>query len=708
MKSRILLFLFLATFMFEGIAQKKQLTLEDAIINRYGTLAPDRLEQLQWQASKHVCSLVRDNQLIKVYTYGKKTVLFDLNRLNDLLGSSLKKMPRFTWVDTKSLAFNYKGERIVINAKARRILSRTKLPQEAANLDYCKANEAYAFTRDNNLYIQKEGIEKAITKDDNKEHVYGQAVSRNEFGIMGGTFWSPKGNLLAFYKKDESKVSNYPLVNYMERVATHTPIKYPMAGMPSEIVSVGVYNMRTGQTIYLNKQGEAEDYMTNITWSPDEKYLFVQELNRDQNHMRLNQYDAETGSFVRMVLEEKGRAFVEPQHKLYFLPNRPNQFFMLSNWDGYYHVHYYNTTGKFLGQLTKGKWEVNRIVGYDPDEELLFVEGTKDSPLEKHLYKIDINTLAIKRLTQGEGVHSVRISPDQKYFIDQFQSTETPGKVSLISNQGGVLETLLYSKDNAYEYEFGENKIVELLCKDGKNTLYGRMILPPNFDATKKYPVILYVYGGPHAQLVTKRWKNGARWWQYYMAQKGCIAFTLDNRGTPNRGRDFETSIHRQLGVNEMEDQMTGIAYLKTLPYVDADRIGVHGWSFGGFMTINLMLTYPETFKVGVAGGPVIDWSMYEVMYGERYMDTPQENPEGYKNSNLLNKVKNLDGRLMLIHGVQDPTVVMQHSMEFLRECIKQRKQVDFFAYPTHPHNVRGYDRVHLMEKVSRYFEENL
>ncbi len=708
MKTKVLLLLFFTTFIFEGIAQKKQLTLEDAIINRYGKLAPDKLQQLQWQASKHVCSLVKDDQLMKIYTYGKETNLFDLNRLNTLLGSSLKKMPYFSWVDDNSLSFFYEGERLVINAGARRIISRTPLPKDASNLEYCKENNTYAFTRENNLYIQQKGVERAVTNDENKEHVYGQSVSRNEFGINGGIFWSPNGNFLAFYKKDESNVSNYPLANYMERVAIHTPIKYPMAGMSSEIVSVGVYDMRTKQTVYLDKQGEAEDYMTNITWSPDEKYVFVQELNRAQDHMRLNQYDAMTGNFIRMVLEERGSAFVEPQHKLFFLPNRPDNFFMLSNWDGYYHVHYFDTKGKFLRQLTKGKWDVNRIVGYDPEKEFLFVEGTKDSPLERHLYRIDINTLSINKLTEGRGVHSVKISPDQQYFIDYFQSTETPNKISLISNQGKILKTLLISKDNASEYEFGENRIIELPCKNAKDTLYARMILPPNFDATKKYPVILYVYGGPHAELVTKSWKNGARWWQYYMAQKGYIAFTLDNRGTPNRGRDFETSVHRRLGVNEMEDQMTGIEYLKTLPYVDTDRIGVHGWSFGGFMTINLMLTHPKTFKVGVAGGPVIDWSMYEIMYGERYMDTPQENPEGYKNSNLLNKVNNLEGRLMVIHGVQDPTVVMQHSMKFLRECIKQRKQLDFFAYPTHPHNVRGYDRVHLMEKVSRYFEENL
>lgn len=708
MKIKFLLLPILFVFSFQGIAQKKQLTIEDAIINRYGSLAPDRLQQLQWLPSGHVCSFVKDNQLIKQHTYGMTTTLFELNDLNKLLGDSLKKIPYLSWVDDTTLALYYKGERLTIDHKARRVLSRYPFPKDAANLKYNEKNETYTFTRENNLLLSKGGIEKYITKDDNKNNVYGQAVSRNEFGISDATFWSPKGNYLAFYKKDESKVSDYPLVDYMGRVAEHTPIKYPMAGMPSEIVSIGIYNTENGKTVYLEKQGEPEDYMTNITWSLDEKYLFVQELNRAQNYMQLNQYDANTGKFMKKVLEERSTTYVEPQHPIVFLPDAPDRFFMFSNWDGYTHLLLYNTDGKFIRQLTKGKWEVTRFLGYDDEKGLLYIEGTKDSPLERHLYRVNIQNEEISKLTEGSGVHYTTISPDNKYFLDSFESKEIPNVTTLISNKGKRLRTLSVSKDNASDYEFGENKIIELSCKDGKNTLYARMILPPNFEASKKYPVILYVYGGPHAQLITKSWKNEARWWQYYMAQKGYIAFTLDNRGTPNRGRDFETAIHRQLGVKEMEDQMTGIEYLKSLPYVDADRIGVHGWSFGGFMTTNLMLTHPETFKVGVAGGPVIDWSMYEIMYGERYMDTPQENPEGYKNSNLLNKVNNLKGRLMIIHGVQDPTVVMQHSMKFLRECVKQNKQVDFFVYPTHPHNVRGWDRVHLMEKVSRYFEENL
>jgi len=234
------------------------------------------------------------------------------------------------------------------------------------------------------------------------------------------------------------------------------------------------------------------------------------------------------------------------------------------------------------------------------------------------------------------------------------------------------------------------------------------MILPPDFDATKKYPVIVYVYGGPHAQLVTNDWLGGASGWDFYMAQEGYIMFTLDNRGSANRGAAFENIIHRQLGVIESQDQMTGIEYLRSLGYADMDRIGVHGWSYGGFMTTTLMTDHADVFKVGVAGGPVINWELYEIMYGERYMDMPQENEEGYANNNLLNKVEKLTGRLMLIHGTADPVVVWQHSLNFVQKCVEKKVLVDYMVYPGHEHNVRGYDRIHLMRIVTRYFEDHL
>ncbi len=690
-------------------AQPRELTLEDAVLNRYGTLAPEELEQLQWLPVGAAYSYVKGDRFIKADVRGRKTVLFDLEALRALLqAEDLNHFPKLSWVDGNRLACIHRGKRLMIDAGATKTLNEIPLPQAGENLDFCPANHTYAFTEANNLYIRNKEGTKAITEDPDAAHVYGQSVSRHEFGISAGTFWSPQGRYLAFYRKDESRVRDYPLVDYMTREAEPESIKYPMAGMSSEQLRIGVYDTGTGQTNYLQTQGGAEDYLTNISWSPDGKYIFVQELNRAQNHMELNQFNAATGAFVKTLFGERHHTYVEPLHPLVFSEKHPHIFYFLSNRDGYHHVYKYDTNGRLRKQLTRGNWAVNDILGLDKSGHSLFVEATRASPLERQVYRVNTTTGALRRLTRKPGTHRAELSADGKYFIDHYQDTEVPNVVNLFTTDGKLVRNLLTAKDNAADYAFGEDKLVKIPAADGETTLYGRLILPPDFTPARKYPVIVYVYGGPHSQLVRRTWKNNALWWQYYMAQKGYIAFTLDNRGTSYRGRAFETVIHRRLGQVETADQMAGIDYLRSLPYIDAERIGVYGWSYGGFMTLNLMLRHPEVFKVGVAGGPVVDWKMYEVMYGERYMDTPQENPGGYQNSSMLSLVSHLSGRLLLISGVQDSTVVMQHTMQFLRCAIRAGKQVDLFVYPTQPHNVRGEDRVQLMETVSRYFEEHL
>ena len=266
-----------------------------------------------------------------------------------------------------------------------------------------------------------------------------------------------------------------------------------------------------------------------------------------------------------------------------------------------------------------------------------------------------------------------------------------------------------FRADNPWkDYAVPEYSCGSIKAADGTTDLFYRMVKPVNFDETKKYPTIIYVYGGPHAHNVDATWHYGSRGWETYMAQKGYLLFILDNRGSENRGKDFEQATFRHLGQEEMKDQMKGVEYLKSLPYVDEARIGVHGWSFGGFMTTSLMTNYPDVFKVGVAGGPVIDWKWYEVMYGERYMDTPESNPEGYAQTSLISKAKNLKGKLQIIIGLNDPVVVPQHALSFIKECILQGTQPDFFVYPGEPHNMRGHQSTHLHERISQYFDDYL
>jgi dipeptidyl-peptidase-4 len=564
------------------------------------------------------------------------------------------------------------------------------------------------YTVKNNLFIAgKSGI-RQVTNDSEPHIINGATVHRNEFGIDKGIFWSPAGNKLAFYRMDETMVGDYPLVDYMAREAELVNIKYPMAGMTSHQVKLGVYNPATKQTIFLKTGEPLDHYLTNICWSPDEESIFIQELNREQNQMKLNQYDVVTGEFVKTILEETDSKYVEPEHPILFSTVDPEKFYYQSRRDGWNHVYQCTVKNGIVAQITKGEWEVTDLSGFDAKEENMFFEATKESPIERHFYRMNLRSGKTDKLTDASGTHFCILSPDQQNVVDRWSSTNIPGQLDLITLKKKAKLTIFQAENTLKDFDLGENTVFTIKAADGTTDLYCRMIKPNNFDPTKKYPVIVYVYGGPHAQLINKTWQNEARWWQYYMASKGYIAFTVDSRGSANRGKAFENAIHRQLGVIETADQMKGIDYLKTLPYVDVTRIGVHGWSYGGFMTLNLKLKHPEIFKVAVAGGPVVDWNMYEVMYGERYMDTPQENPEGYENANMLNYINKLDGKLMLIHGVQDPTVVMQQSMQFLKKCIDLDKQVDFFVYPTHEHNVRGNDRLHLMEKISNYFLENL
>ena len=589
-----------------------------------------------------------------------------------------------------------------------------------ANYDFCPATNNLAFTEGNNVHIlSPDGQNTIVTRETQDGIVCGQAVHQREFGITKGMFWSPKGSALAFYRMDERMVTAYPLVNIDTRCATPVPHKYPMAGMKSHEVTVGVYQVATGQTVWLETGLPKEKYLTNIAWSPDEKSIYIAELNREQNEMHLVRYSALTGKKEADLFTETDRCYVEPQHPVLFLPNDPDKFIWQSEADGYNHLYLYDTTGKELRKLTGGEWVVTKVLGFSKDGNKVIFEGTAPHPvssnmqgtgMQRYIWETDLRTGDIMNcLSWKVGVHRWLLSPSGEYAIDYVSSPSTPRDIDLIRvKDAKVISTLLSAPDPFNSYRMPQIKVGHILAADGKTRLNYRLTLPPDLDETKKYPTIVYVYGGPHAQLVTGDWQNGARGWDLYMAQRGYVVFTVDSRGSANRGHAFESVIHRNLGINEMADQVKGIEFLKSLPYVDADRIGVHGWSYGGFMTTNLMLTYPDIFKVGVAGGPVIDWSNYEIMYGERYMDRPQDNPEGYKNANLKLKAGNLKGRLLMIHGDIDPVVVWQHSLGFLKACVEADTYPDYFVYPRHEHNVTGKDRPHLHEKITRYFDDYL
>ena len=571
-----------------------------------------------------------------------------------------------------------------------------------------------AYTDGQSLRLRlADGTSVPVAESENPQITYGQHVSRNEFGISGGIFIAPDSSKVAFYRKDESKVTTFPLLDITTRTGTSKDIKYPMAGMDSENVQLGVYDVATGTTVYMKVDEFGYDqYLTNISWRPDASQVLIQVLDRSQKHMKLNVYDAATGDFVKTILTEGNEKYVEPEDPVSFLKGSNDIFiYRTNNRDGYRNLYLCDFNGN-----------VQRITSVDADVAYLANDGkyvwytsAEVSPVENHLFRISVKKAGKgwkfgkpEQLTQESGWHDITMSPDCKHFVDCWSNISTPHVTDLCTSDGKTVRNLMTSADPTLDYAYTEITLGTVKSADGQFDNYYRLIKPKDFDPSKKYPVILYVYGGPHSQMVKNTYMAELRRWEMYMAQRGYLVYVQDNRGTQNRGAEFEKAIHKQCGQAEMADQMVGIRMLMDLPYVDADRIGVHGWSYGGFMTISLMTNYPEVFKVGVSGGPVIDWKWYEVMYGERYMDHPEVNPEGYAKTSLINSAKNLKGKLLICQGAIDPVVLWQHSLSFVRECVVNNIQVDYFPYPRHEHNVVGRDRVHLHDKISMYFEDYL
>lgn len=692
------------------LAQDRMLVPEEIMSNR--NLYPGSLSNLQWKGNSGFYTWQDGNNLLQGNLKNETTdTLLKVSDFSEILEKSgikpVKRLPTFSWKDETTLSFSTGNGYFDYNTAGKQLIAWNSIDSLAENADPAPETRYIAYTVENNLYIATGRGRIAVTRDADKGIVNGQSVHRNEFGINKGTFWSPRGRLLAFYRMDETMVTGYPLVDVTERIALTSEIRYPMAGMKSHHVTLGIFSPETGNTVFVKTGIPEEQYLTNIAWSPDEKHIYIAVLNRDQNHMWLNKYDAVTGDFIRTLIEEKNDRYVEPLNPMTFLPGNPDMFIWQSQRDGFNHLYLYDTNGKLIRQLTKGPWVVTGLPGFDASRKGLFYTSTAASPLENRLYYLEFSSGKSTLLTEQKGTHNVSIRADGKFFISRYSNLETPARIYAGDMKGREVKSLFTSPDPLKEYLLGETSIFTLKADDGTD-LWCRMIKPASFDPAKKYPVFIYVYGGPHAQLITESWLGGAGHFLNYMAQQGYVVFTLDNRGSANRGFEFESTIHRRLGVVEMADQMKGVEYLKSLPFVDSTRIGVDGWSYGGFMAITLKLKNPGVFRVATAGGPVTDWKYYEVMYGERYMDTPEQNPDGYSEACLMNHIGKLEGKLMIIHGALDNTVVWQHSLQFVKTAIEQQKQLDYFIYPTHEHNVRGIDRAHLFRKLATYYKENL
>jgi dipeptidyl-peptidase-4 len=703
-------------------AQDKLFTLEDLNYGgtNYRNLQPQNL-WLTWWGDQLIETDVEECSVIDAKT-GKKTTLFTLEQINDWAKSDDQKYVRhlmnatFPYPDKPIVQVGNRKAVILVDFKDKKIVWQDSISGQEA-YDWNPISRATAYVDDYQLFVvDGQGKKHQLSTDGSREIVFGQSVHRNEFGIEKGTFWSPDGQRLAFYRMDQSMVTDYPQVDIDTRIASYEPDKYPTAGETSHQVTVGVYDITTNKTIFLNtpiiqnnqNNQDTPVYFTNIAWSPDSKTIYMFELNRDQNDCRLVSYDAITGEKKAERYRETSEKYVEPMHPIQFLPWDDNLFILQSQRDGYNHLYLYNIKGELVKQLTSGTFVVQEVLGFNKKDKSIIISSNEANPIQHNTYAVDIKTGKRTLLDNGKGSHHGVLSESGLYFYDKYSEPDVPRNIDVVEVKTAKAQRLLTAEDPWKGYQQPTFECGTIKAADGKTDLYYRMVKPHDFDATKKYPTVIYVYGGPHAHNVEAAWHWYSRSWETYMAQKGYIVFILDNRGSENRGRDFEQVTFRQLGQIEMQDQMKGVDYLRSLPYIDMDRLGVHGWSFGGFMTISLMTNYPDVFKVGVAGGPVIDWKWYEVMYGERYMDTPQTNPEGYEKTSLIAKAKNLKGKLQIITGYNDDTVIPQHCLSFLKACIEAGTQPDFFVYPGEPHNMRGHASVHLHERITQYFEDYL
>ena len=708
---------FLAAFILiaqVSFAQLKQLSMTDAMVNAKTTLAPENLKQLQFIRETNDYIYLKKNGDQEIWMTGNynNSEKEYLSRIQ--LNESLRKAGMDTVMAMPPIQFSknsftttIKSQKLLFKEK---VLDKILISKEIAAKENVEESSAgyIAYLDEHNLYVSGNNKIVKVTEDGSNDIVYASTVHQSEFGITKGTFWSNNGKLLAFYRMDQSMTPDYPIIDWTERPAKVNNLRYPMAGDSSHHVRVGIYNAETGSTTWVKTSGPNEQFLTNIAWSPDDQFVYIVIVNREQNQFWVNQYNAATGDFIKTLFEEQDEKYAEPLVPMLFVKKNPNQFIWQSKRDGWNHLYLYNIDGKIIKQLTKGEWEVIEVKGFDDKGENLFYVSTAISPVSKNLFKVNLASGKELQITQGNNVHNTQISYDGKFIIDNFSSPENPRTIQLMDLANKKTKLIKQAIHPLAEFELGKMNIFTIKNADGTD-LYCRLYKPVQFDSNKKYPVIVYWYGGPHAQLILNGWNGGAGdYWFQYMAERGYIVFTLDTRGSSNRGKAFEQSIFRRAGEKQMEDLLSGIDYLKRLAFVDNNNMGLFGWSYGGFMTIDFMLKHPGIFKAAVAGGPVTDWRYYEIMYTERYMDKPQENPEGYESTNLVNQIDKLKGKLLLIHGMQDNVVLMQHSVNLVKAAVDKGVQVDYMIYPGHEHNVLGKDRAHLYQKVTDYFLQNL
>ncbi|QEC52987.1 S9 family peptidase [Anseongella ginsenosidimutans] len=568
-----------------------------------------------------------------------------------------------------------------------------------------------AFVRDNNLFIKnlKTGEEKQITSDGKYNHIINGGtdwVYEEEFEFARAFFWSPDGKKIAYYKFNESEVKQYNFAVYDQLYPTDYRYKYPKPGEANSVVSIHIYDLESGKTVKADIGEETNQYIPRIKWTQNPSQLCIFRMNRHQNKLEYLLADAASGQ-TRLLLTRESDTYISINDDLHFLSDGEG-FVFTSERNGYNHIYLYGMDGEIIRQVTDGSWEVTALYGIDEERKLIYFQSAENSPLQRDIYSISLKGTGKKKLSDREGSNDAVFSADFSYFINYHSAAGVPTIVTVNNRKGEVLRTLEDNstlKETLSDYDLAEKEFLQIPSAEDGIMLNAWMIRPPDFDPSKKYPVFMYVYGGPGSQTVTDSWAGGDLWYQL-MAQKGYIVVSVDNRGTGGRGAEFKKMTYLNLGKMETEDQIAAAEWLATQSYVDGSRIGIYGWSYGGYMASLCITRGAEVFKAAVAGAPVTSWRFYDSIYTERYLRTPQENEDGYDLNSPIHYADQLKGNYLLIHGTADDNVHFQNSVEMAEALVKAGKQFQSFFYPNEHHGVRY--RYHLQTMITDFILENL
>ena len=632
-----------------------------------------------------------------------------------------KGIVEYTWApDGNSILFPLAGDLYLfrLNTEAGQAVRRlTNTEAFETDAKVSETGRYVSFIRNQNLFAidLESDEEQQLTHDGGDAIRNGMAefISMEEMDRDTGYWWSPDDRFVAFTRVDEAPVELAKRYQIFENSFKVTEERYPFTGKNNVRIKLGTLELATGKRVWVDLGDNEDIYLARVDWSPDAKSVVFQRQSRDQKRLDLMAADPMVGK-SRIVLTETSDVWINLNNNLKFLKQSPGEFIWASEQSGFQHLYRYDLSGKQLAQLTSGNWAVDRLLAIDEDRGILFFDGFLGGVLEKHLYRVPLaGNGAPEKITEAPGWHGIVMASSANAYIDTFSSRTVAPRVSLHAPDGNWLTWLVENPlDQSHPYfpylehhrapEFGSLK-----AEDGQ-TLYYSLLKPFDFDPEKRYPVIVYTYGGPGVQEVNDQWGRNSVFHQY-LQQQGYVVFTLDNRGSTNRGTAFEFPIYKQMSRVEVRDQKRGVDYLRSLPFVDRDRIGIYGWSYGGYMTLMAMMQAPDAFMAGVSGAPVTDWRLYDTHYTERYMSTPSANQKGYEQSNVLSHVEALRGSLLIIHGMADDNVLLNHSTLLFREMQTKGVPFESMLYPNETHGFRDPDiNAHRTRLMMKFFDRHL